>query len=85
MYKIWSIEHRAKVIFASAGGADTTRLRRAMHIIIESGLMYTVSVVVLFILYLASNNAQYAVSDCVSPFPSESPARCPESLTLFLF
>ncbi|KAM5545854.1 hypothetical protein V8D89_000892 [Ganoderma adspersum] len=64
VYKIWSIEHRAKVVFASAGGTDTTRLRRAMHIIIESGLMYTVSVVILFILYLASNNAQYAVSDC---------------------
>ena len=67
VYKIWSIEHHAKIAFAGAGGTDTTRLRRAMHIVIESGLMYTVSVVILFILYLASNNAQYAVSDCVSP------------------
>ncbi|PIL34522.1 hypothetical protein GSI_03300 [Ganoderma sinense ZZ0214-1] len=64
VYKIWSIEHSAKV-FVITGGTDTTRLRRAMHIIIESGLMYTVSVVILFILYLASNNAQYAVSDCI--------------------
>nr|VWO98255.1 Cytochrome P450 monooxygenase CYP52X1 [Ganoderma boninense] len=64
VYKIWSIEHRSKVVFAITGGTDTTRLRRAMHIIIESGLMYTVSVVILFILYLTSNNAQFAVSDC---------------------
>ncbi|PIL34435.1 hypothetical protein GSI_03210 [Ganoderma sinense ZZ0214-1] len=35
-----------------------------MHII-ESGLMYTVSVVILVVVYLASNNAQYAVSDCI--------------------
>ena len=37
-----------------------------MHIIIESGLMYTVGVVVFFAVYLADNNAQYGVSDCVS-------------------
>ena len=41
-----------------------------MHIIIESGLMYSLSVVVFFVVYLASNNAQYGVSDCVSlPLP----------------
>ncbi|KAM5540141.1 hypothetical protein V8D89_006281 [Ganoderma adspersum] len=67
-YIIWSIERRSRVAFASAGGLGsdtTTPLRRAMHIVIESGLMYTVSVVILFVLYLASNNAQYAVSDCI--------------------
>ena len=37
-----------------------------MHIVIESGLMYTVSVVIVFVVFLTSNNAQYAVSDCVS-------------------
>lgn len=40
-----------------------------MQIIIESGLMYSVSVVVFFAMYLASNNAQYGVSDCVSSPP----------------
>ena len=34
-----------------------------MHIVIESGLMYSVGVVVFFAVYLASNNAQYGVSD----------------------
>ena len=68
VYKIWSIEHHSRVAFAGTVGGESRRMRRAMHIIIESGFMYTVSVIVLFILYLASNNAQYAVSDCVSPF-----------------
>ena len=66
MHKIWSIERRSRIAFASTD--NTTPLRRAMHIIIESGLMYTVSVFILFVVYLASNNSQYAVSDCVS-FP----------------
>ncbi|KAI1793790.1 hypothetical protein LXA43DRAFT_1059780 [Ganoderma leucocontextum] len=65
VYKIWSNEHRARAVFAGTGGSDTSALRRAMHIIIESGLMYSVSVVVFFVVYLASNNAQYGVSDCV--------------------
>ena len=68
VYKIWSIEHHSRVAFAGTVGGESRRMRRAMHIIIESGFMYTVSVIVLFILYLASNNAQYAVSDCVSLF-----------------
>ncbi|PIL34431.1 hypothetical protein GSI_03206 [Ganoderma sinense ZZ0214-1] len=69
VYKIWSIERRSRIAFAShdasAGYNNTTALRRAMHIVIESGLMYTLSVVIVFVVFLASNNAQYAVSDCV--------------------
>lgn len=34
---------------------------------LESGLMYTVSVLILFGTYLASNNAQLGVSDSVRP------------------
>ena len=64
MHKIWSVERHSRGTFA---GNDVSSLRRAMHIVIESGLMYSVSVVVFFAVYLASNNAQYAVSDCVSP------------------
>ena len=50
-----------------------------MHIVIESGLMYTVSVVIVFVVFLTSNNAQYAVSDCVS-----SPLHLREVLKLLL-
>jgi hypothetical protein len=35
---------------------------------IESGLMYTVSIVVLFGLYMAGNNGQYGVSNAVRLF-----------------
>ncbi|KAI0702043.1 hypothetical protein C8T65DRAFT_579352, partial [Cerioporus squamosus] len=41
------------------------RLTRVIRILIESGLIYTISVVVFFCTFLASNNAQYGVSDVV--------------------
>lgn len=40
-------------------------LSRAMRIIIESGLLYTLSMVILMILFLAKSNAQLAVKDAV--------------------
>ncbi|EJF60321.1 hypothetical protein DICSQDRAFT_171278 [Dichomitus squalens LYAD-421 SS1] len=66
VYKIWSIERRSRAIFTMSSVASGTEgLRRAMRIIIESGLMYSVGVIVFFVVYLANNNAQYGVSDCV--------------------
>ncbi|RDX54760.1 hypothetical protein OH76DRAFT_1340756 [Lentinus brumalis] len=41
------------------------RLIRVVRVLVESGLVYTVSVVCFFSLFLASNNAQYPVSDVV--------------------
>ncbi|RPD56565.1 hypothetical protein L226DRAFT_251866 [Lentinus tigrinus ALCF2SS1-7] len=41
------------------------RLTRVVRILVESGLMYTTSVVVFFGTFLASNNAQYGVSEVV--------------------
>ncbi|RPD54059.1 hypothetical protein L227DRAFT_556836 [Lentinus tigrinus ALCF2SS1-6] len=41
------------------------RLTRVIRILVESGLIYTASVVVFFGTFLASNNAQYGVSDVV--------------------
>ncbi|KAF9002198.1 hypothetical protein BDQ17DRAFT_1426150 [Cyathus striatus] len=40
-------------------------LKNVMIILIESGLMYTLSIVILFGLYMASNNGQYGVSNAV--------------------
>lgn len=67
IYKLWSIRQRsAEVFIASMGnGHGGGALMRAMRIMIESGAMYTISVIVFFVVYLASNNAQYGVSDCV--------------------
>lgn len=48
-------------------------LSRVAIVMIESGLMYTVSIVVLFGLYMAGNNGQYGVSNAVrSRFPPSS-------------
>ena len=66
VYKIWSIERRGRAAFGGTSVSDNSTLRRAMRIIIESGLMYSVGVTAFFVVYLASNNAQYGVSDCVS-------------------
>ncbi|RPD56570.1 hypothetical protein L227DRAFT_508327, partial [Lentinus tigrinus ALCF2SS1-6] len=41
------------------------RLTRVVRILVESGLIYTASVVVFFGTFLASNNAQYPVADVV--------------------
>ncbi|KAM5545852.1 hypothetical protein V8D89_000890 [Ganoderma adspersum] len=65
VYKIWSIERRGRAAFGGTGVGDNSTLRRAMRIVIESGLMYSAGVIVFFVVYLASNNAQYGVSDCV--------------------
>ena len=48
-----------------AGDSGTRRLTRVVRILVESGLLYTVSVIVFFGTFLASNNAQYGVSDVV--------------------
>ena len=46
------------------GGTPT--LTRVVRILIESGLIYTVSTAVFFCTYLAANDSQYAVADVVS-------------------
>ena len=48
------------------GNGDT--LRHAMRIIIESGAIYSASVVALFVAYVAQSNSTYAISDAVSQF-----------------
>lgn len=41
------------------------RLTRIVRILVESGLIYTGSVVIFFGTFLAANNAEYAISNCV--------------------
>lgn len=43
-------------------------LTRVVVVLIESGLLYTFSIIILFGLYMASNNGQYGVSDAVSNY-----------------
>ncbi|RPD65719.1 hypothetical protein L226DRAFT_557681 [Lentinus tigrinus ALCF2SS1-7] len=64
VYRIMKINHSiASQDITRVGGSR--RLTHVVRILIESGLIYTASVVVFFGTYLASNNAQYGVSDLV--------------------
>lgn len=68
--KIYSVnQNSAPLQSRSTYGSTTkaTRLGRVMRIVIESGLMYTISVVIFFAVFLSDNNAEYAVADCVGP------------------
>ena len=40
-------------------------LTKVVVVLIESGLFYTITVFVLFVVYLCGNNSQYAVSNAV--------------------
>ncbi|TFY51508.1 hypothetical protein EVG20_g10969 [Dentipellis fragilis] len=78
VHRIWSLQRRTRDLFVDSRGGQSGggALTRAMRIIIESGTMYSVSVIVFFAVYLANNNAQYGVSDCVRGPLSESTCCC---------
>lgn len=67
VYKIWAIERQTRRLAGDAISNDAA-LTRAIHIVVESGGMYTAAVVCGFGVYLAGNNSGYAVSDCVRSF-----------------
>ena len=46
-----------------------TRLEQVIRIIIESGMLYTLFVILTFVTELAGSNAIYGVSDMVRPLP----------------
>ncbi|CAA7264462.1 unnamed protein product [Cyclocybe aegerita] len=62
VHRIWKIrvnlKHRSTVVTNSP-------LTNVMVVLIESGLMYTLSIIILFGLYMASSNGQYGVSNAV--------------------
>lgn len=47
-------------------------LKQVFRMVIESGVIYMLTVFVLLVTYLCSNNAQYPVSNCVSETDDES-------------
>ncbi|RDB21603.1 hypothetical protein Hypma_011202 [Hypsizygus marmoreus] len=63
VWRIWSIQRAVK--FRATTVSEKSPLSRVMRILIESGLMYTMSIIVLFGLYMASNNGQFGVSNSV--------------------
>ncbi|KAG6908537.1 hypothetical protein DXG01_004308 [Tephrocybe rancida] len=61
--RIWLIQRAVK--YQTSHVAEGRPLFKVMRVLIESGLMYTISIVVLVGLYIASNNGQFGVSDSV--------------------
>ena len=71
---VWKIrrinkETAALVTQRTSHKVPRTRLEQAIRIIIESGMLYTLFVILTFITELAGSNAIYGVSDMVG-FPS---------------
>ncbi|KAF9467494.1 hypothetical protein BDZ94DRAFT_1232876 [Collybia nuda] len=63
VHRIWKIQKALK--YRATTSSEKSPLSRVMRLLIESGLMYTLSIVVLFGLYMASNNGQFGVSNAV--------------------
>ena len=63
VYRIWRVNSE---IGRGQLFRPNSPLTRVVIVLIESGLLYTSSVIVLFVLYLVGNNAIYGVSNAVS-------------------
>lgn len=63
VYRIWSIQKRTSPYRLTSDGHD--RMSHAMWILIESGLVYTLSVIILIATYGIGSNAQLGVKDAV--------------------
>lgn len=62
IWKLWHARSAVRAIISD--GPD--KLKHVMRIILDSGLIYTTSVTILFGITSAQNNAQYVVSDMVA-------------------
>ncbi|TFK21684.1 hypothetical protein FA15DRAFT_672304 [Coprinopsis marcescibilis] len=62
VYKIWRIQDRLR---RRNTYTLSNPLSRLLVVLIESGLLYTLSIVILFTLYMLGNNGQYGVSNAV--------------------
>ncbi|KAJ7678566.1 hypothetical protein B0H14DRAFT_2552661 [Mycena olivaceomarginata] len=63
IYRIDRQNTRFAYYSASSANKGPTRLQRAIRIILESGLMYTVTALVTFITFISGSNSVYGTSD----------------------
>jgi len=62
VYRIWNIQRVLKHRSVTTVFMPLTSVTR---VLIESGTFYTISIVILFVVYMLSNNAELAVSDAL--------------------
>ena len=63
IYRIWHIQQSTNRRLSRLSGVDP--YSRALRVLIECGAIYTVSVIILFVCYLANSNAVLPISDSV--------------------
>lgn len=63
MYRIWTIR---RILKRRSATTVSRPLTNVMRVVIESGAFYTISVVILVVVYMLSSNAELPVSDAVS-------------------
>ncbi|KAH8078720.1 hypothetical protein BXZ70DRAFT_657842 [Cristinia sonorae] len=63
-YRIWSVNRRASEFLTS------NRLKMVLHIVLESGLIYSVTIVVALVAFLASSRISSVLLDLISPIIS---------------
>ncbi|GAW05636.1 hypothetical protein LENED_007506 [Lentinula edodes] len=63
IWRIWSIIHDTQKLSPSRTRCGP--LSGALCILLDSGLMYTSSALIMLVTYVVSNNASYLVSDCL--------------------
>ncbi|KAK7029576.1 hypothetical protein VNI00_014453 [Paramarasmius palmivorus] len=64
--RIWYMHHKTRTLFSAAKEVHTNQLPSIAVIVIESGAIYSVTSIVLLVLYLCGSYAQYIVYDAVS-------------------
>lgn len=62
--KIWRIQRDTERIVFSRD-SKRNRLTRAVRIVVESAILYTIGVICFFTTYITGNNAVYAMGDIV--------------------
>ncbi|KAJ8502545.1 hypothetical protein ONZ45_g11651 [Pleurotus djamor] len=64
VFRIWRVDAQVSQ-FRSSGSSSNSPLARVMRVLVESGLIYTTAILILFGTYLADSNAILAVSNAV--------------------
>ncbi|KAJ7931732.1 hypothetical protein B0H13DRAFT_2524736 [Mycena leptocephala] len=68
VYRIWTVDKQTCNMIATSSTARSrrvSRLKSVMRILIDSAALYTVSVIIFVITYIAGSNANYGTSDNV--------------------
>jgi len=64
IFRIWYVNRKLTRLGASGGGSQ---LRPILHILVDAGAIYSVTLLVALICFVTESNGQYVILDMVSP------------------